>query len=275
MKLEILLATYNSEKYLPELLDSLLAQSYTDWKLLVHDDGSSDQTLSILEAFEKKQDRSIKINSSKQPLGPKQSFEYLLKNSSADYLMFCDHDDVWLPHKIAESLACIQQLEQKNPDKPALVFTDLVVADEQLNTIHSSFWNYSKVDPDNVYNCYKLLINNPAPGCTFIMNKKVKQLVLPFPEQARMHDWWILLKVAESGVIDYIKEPGLLYRQHQKNKIGAEPIKNTYLLSRITSLSLTIKRNKESYQMMKCLSNDYSLIKLFYYKLRISLSKLL
>ncbi len=203
------------------------------------------------------------------------SFEKLMEYSSAEYIMFCDQDDVWLPHKIEESLACIQQLEQNNPHKAALVFSDLEVVDEQLNTISSSFWNYSKVNPDNVYNCYRLLINNPAPGCTFIMNKKVKPLVLPFPEQARMHDWWIVLKVAESGVIDYLKKPGLLYRQHKKNKVGAEAIKNTYLLSRMASFSLTIKRNKESWQMMKCLSNKYSLLKLFYYKLRISLAKLL
>ncbi|WP_319481207.1 glycosyltransferase family 2 protein [uncultured Draconibacterium sp.] len=275
MKIEILLATYNSANYLRDLLDSLVAQSYTNWDILVHDDGSDDQTMAIFKEFEKQQGREIKILSSDKNLGPMRSFEKLLEYSSAEYIMFCDQDDVWLPHKIEESLACIQQLEQNNPDKAALVFSDLEVVDEQLNTINPSFWNYSKVNPENVYNAYKLLINNPAPGCTFIMNKKVKPLVLPFPEQARMHDWWVILKVAESGVIDYIKKPGLLYRQHKKNKVGAEPIKNTYLLSRMANLSLTVKRNKESYQMMKCLSNDYSLLKLFWYKLRISLTKLL
>jgi glycosyltransferase involved in cell wall biosynthesis len=274
MRLEILLATYNSEKYLTELLDSLRAQSYSNWELLVHDDGSTDQTITILKEFRKQHGIAIKILSSDRQLGPMRSFEKLMEYSSAEYIMFCDHDDIWLPHKIEESLACIQQLEKRNPDQAALVFSDLEVVDEQLNTIHSSFWNYSKVNPDNVYNCYKLLINNPAPGCTFIMNKKVKSLVLPFPEQARMHDWWIILNVAESGVIDYLKKPGLLYRQHKKNEVGAEGIKNTYFLSRLTNLSLTIKRNMESYRMMKCLSNKYSLLKLLWYKLRISLAKL-
>ena len=274
MKIEILLATYNSANYLRDLLDSLVAQSYANWNILVHDDGSDDETIAIFKEFEKQQGREIKILSSNKNLGPMRSFEKLLEYSSAEYIMFCDQDDVWLPHKIEESLACIQQLERKNPDKAALVFSDLEVVDEQLATIHPSFWNYSKVDPENVYNAYKLLINNPAPGCTFIMNRKVKPVVLPFPEQARMHDWWIILKVAESGVIDYLKKPSLLYRQHKKNIVGAEAIKNTYLLSRMANLSLTIKRNKESYQMMKCLSNDYSLLKLFWYKLRISLAKL-
>nr|WP_319569910.1 glycosyltransferase family 2 protein [uncultured Draconibacterium sp.] len=275
MKVEILLATYNSANYLKDLLDSLVVQSYTNWELLVHDDGSDDQTIAILKEFEKQQGREIKILSSDKQLGPMRSFEKLMEYSSAEYIMFCDQDDVWLPHKIEKTLACILQLEQNNPNKAALVFSDLTVVDEQLATINPSFWNYSKVDPENVYNAYKLLINNPAPGCTFIMNRKVKPLVLPFPEQARMHDWWIILKVAESGVIDYLKKPGLLYRQHKKNKVGAEAIKNTYLLSRMANLSLTVKRNKESYQMMKCLSNDYSLLKLFWYKLRISLAKLL
>ncbi|WP_163323676.1 glycosyltransferase family 2 protein [Draconibacterium mangrovi] len=273
---DILLSTFNGRSYLPDLLKSLQSQTFTDWRLIVRDDGSTDETLSMLKHFKETHPKKIIIVDEKiKNLGPMRSFEKLMEYSSAEYIMFCDQDDVWLPHKIEESLACIQQLEQNNPHKAALVFSDLEVVDEQLNTISSSFWNYSKVNPDNVYNCYRLLINNPAPGCTFIMNKKVKPLVLPFPEQARMHDWWIVLKVAESGVIDYLKKPGLLYRQHKKNKVGAEAIKNTYLLSRMASFSLTIKRNKESWQMMKCLSNKYSLLKLFYYKLRISLAKLL
>nr|WP_319999848.1 glycosyltransferase family 2 protein [uncultured Draconibacterium sp.] len=276
MTINILLSTYNSERYLTELLDSLLEQSYKDWQLLVRDDGSSDKTLYSLEEFQHKHPSKIKIlKDGKKQIGVIRSFENLLKASSADYNMFCDHDDVWLPQKIEASLDKIKQLEKTNPNKPALVFTDLIVVDEQLKIINPSFWKYSKINPECAFNAYKLLINNPAPGCTFIMNKKVKTLVLPFPEQARMHDWWIILKVAESGVIDYLKKPGLLYRQHKKNKVGAEGIKKTYLLSRMANLSLTIKRNKESYQMMKCLSNDYSLFKLFWYKLRISLSKLL
>ncbi|WP_045029998.1 glycosyltransferase family 2 protein [Draconibacterium sediminis] len=273
---DILLSTFNGQAYIPDLLQSLQSQTFTDWRLIVRDDGSTDETLSMLKHFRETHPKKIiNLDEKIKNLGPMRSFEKLMEYSSAEYIMFCDQDDVWLPHKIEESLACIQQLEQKNPDKAALVFSDLEVVDEHLNTINSSFWSYSKVNPENVYNCYKLLINNPAPGCTFILNKKVKSLVLPFPEQARMHDWWIILKVAESGVIDYLKKPGLLYRQHKKNKVGAEAIKNTYLLSRMASFSLTIKRNKESYQMMKCLSNEYSLIKLFYYKLRISLAKLL
>ena len=275
IRIEILLPTYNSEHFLKEQINSILSQSYTNWNLLVRDDDSSDQTVHILNNYQNAYPDKISIiKSVGKRLGPKTSFETLLANCSAEYIMFCDQDDVWLPHKIEESLARIQQLERKNPDKAALVFSDLEVVDEQLATINPSFWNYSKVDPENVYNAYKLLINNPAPGCTFIMNRKVKPLVLPFPEQARMHDWWIILKVAESGVIDYLKKPSLLYRQHKKNIVGAEAIKNTYLLSRMANLSLTIKRNKESYQMMKCLSNDYSLLKLFWYKLRISLAKL-
>lgn len=276
MIVDILLSTYNSGEYLEELLESLVTQSFTDWQLLVRDDGSIDNTLLILSNFRARNSSKITIiDEPKQNLGPKRSFEKLLEYSSAEYIMFCDHDDYWLPDKILDSLTLIRELEKQYPNKPALVFSDLRVVDEYLQEIHSSFWKYLKISPDNIFNTYKLLINNPAPGCTIIINKKAKKLVLPFPEQARMHDWWIVLKVAESGVINYIKKPTILYRQHKKNEIGAETeaIKNTSPLSHFTNISHTIKKNNESFQMMKCLSNNYSLIKLFYYKVRISLSK--
>lgn len=275
MKVDILLSTYNSQNYLRELLDSLWAQYHKNWQLLVRDDGSTDNTTNILSDFEDRYPEKITyIKDNEKSLGPKRSFENLLNKSSADYIMFCDHDDYWLPHKISDSLLEIQKLEENTPNKAALVFTDLKVVDEKLNVIHPSFWKYSKVDPNNIFNPYKLVINNPAPGCTLLINKTLKKLVLPFPKEVRMHDWWITLRAAESGVASFCKEPSILYRQHENNTIGAEAITENYLKGKVLNIKNTWKENVRTYKMMKCLEKNYSILKLIYYKIIISLSKL-
>lgn len=274
MTVDILLSTYNSQDYIEDILDSLLAQTFKNWRLIVRDDCSTDDTVSILNTFKKTNGTRITIiDNNNQRLGPKMSFEKLLETSSSNYMMFCDHDDYWLPNKIQDSLEQIQELEENNPGKAAFVFTDLTIVDEALNILHPSFWKYSKVNPNNIFNTYKLLINNPAAGCTFIFNVAVKKLVLPFPIQAIMHDWWIALKVSESGVANYLDKSTILYRQHKKNKIGAEQINGSFFKNRISNISLTLKQNVRTYQMMKCLNKNYSTIKLIYYKLNISLSK--
>lgn len=275
MTVDILLSTYNSVKHLEELLDSLVAQSFTDWQLIVRDDGSSDNTLSILNKFSEANKAKITIiDNYKQNLGPKRSFEKLLEYSSAEYIMFCDHDDYWLPDKVQDSLNQIKELEKQHPNKPALVFTDLKVVDQSLYEIHPSFWKYSKLDPNNIFNTCKLLINNPAPGCTFLFNKAAKALALPFPDEAIMHDWWIALRISEDGVAAFCEKPSILYRQHSSNKIGAESVSKSYFKNRILRLSNTIKENRRTYRMMKRLKKKYSVHKLIYYKISISLSKL-
>jgi len=154
-----------------------------------------------------------------------------------------------------------------------LVCTDLTITDQDLNIIHKSFWRYSKINPSNIHNICKLIINNPVVGCTVTINKRAKSLVLPIPDQAIMHDWWIALKVSESGAIDYINKPTILYRQHNKNKIGAENVNFDYFLKRLFRISKTIKQNIDAYKMLKSLGKNYSVFKMIRYKLIILFSK--
>lgn len=275
MSIDILLSTYNSQDYLNDLWDSLLGQSNQDWQLLVRDDCSTDETMKVLNELKENYGNKISIiENDGQRLGAKLSFESLLQRSNADYIMFCDHDDYWLSHKIKDSLHTIQQLEKSKPNQPALVFSDLTVVDKSLNVIHPSFWNYSKINPKNIFNTYKLLINNPAPGCTLLFNKALKALVLPFPEEIRMHDWWIALKASESGVTSYCEKATILYRLHDNNEIGVDAVNRMYFKSKFKNIKHTWHENLRTLKMMNCLSNNYSLLKLIYYKVIISFSKL-
>jgi len=275
LKTDILLSTYNGAAFLDDLMQSLYGQTDMNWELLIRDDGSTDNTLKFLKGYsEKDKDRIFIIENDQKRVGPKGSFELLLQKSEADYFMFCDQDDYWLPDKIKNTLAKMKDLEQRYPDVPAMVFSDLTVVDKMLREVHPSFWEFIKVDPNNVFNIYRLLINNPVVGCTVMINKRVKSLVLPFPEQAVMHDWWIALNVAREGVAGYLAKPTILYRIHEKNLIGATLAGRKYYAGRLTGLSKTLSQNKDAVKMLRKLDSRLSLLKFTGMKILMTLSKI-
>ena len=111
MSLAILLATYNGEKFLPEQMDSLFSQTYADFVIYAHDDGSTDQTVGILRQYEKKYPEKLVILEYEPQGGAKNNFYSLMQRIDADYYMFCDQDDVWHPEKIEKTLKKILELE--------------------------------------------------------------------------------------------------------------------------------------------------------------------
>ena len=150
---DILLSTYNGERYLKQQIDSIIGQSFSDWRLIVRDDDSKDRTRELLEEYSFAYPQKIKIiTDSYGNIGVIKSFEELLKNSNSDYIMFCDQDDVWLPEKIRMSLQTLKDKEHENLNIPILLFSDLTVVDESLNVINNSFWSYSNIKPHLLMN---------------------------------------------------------------------------------------------------------------------------
>lgn len=275
MTIDILLSTYNGELYLEELLQSLKDQTCSDWKLVIRDDGSTDRTPEILNAFRKKeQGKVIIIEDEHQSLGPMKSYETLLHRSDGNYIMFCDQDDVWMKDKIQRTFDKMREIERQNSESPALVFSDLTVTDKDMNVLHPSLWKYTKVNPENVNNIYRLMVNNPVVGCTVMINKAVKPMVLPIPEQAVMHDWWIALNVAANGKVGFVPGPTLLYRVHGRNNLGVSAANVKYYLKRILQFSTTFSQNIQAVSMLKSLDFKLSVIKFLGYKFVISLSKI-
>ncbi|NSL52037.1 glycosyltransferase family 2 protein [Calidifontibacillus erzurumensis] len=221
-KVDILLSTYNGSKYLPELLLSILNQSYQDWKIIIRDDGSNDDTISVINDFMNQYpEKVIFIQDHFQNLRPCQSFSKLLEYSSAPYIMFCDQDDIWLSDKVEITIKKMLSLEKEFPNSPLLVHTDLTVVDNDLKVISRSFWEYQKLNPK--YNkLNNLLTQNIVTGCTMMINKHLKELVKNIPQKAIMHDWWIALVASLYGGINHIYKPTVLYRQHSGNNVGAK-----------------------------------------------------
>lgn len=223
-KIVILLSTYNGEKYIKEQLDSIFAQNDKEFRLIVRDDGSIDKSYEILQDFAQNTSLHVKLLEDRTNFGVKKSFELLMKeaiNMNAQYIMFCDQDDVWLSHKIATTYATMQRVENEYPNLPLLIHSDLSVADKDLHVTANSFWKYQNIDPSKD-TLNHLLLHNAVTGCTMMINRALAEKVKTIPQEAIMHDWWIALVASVFGKIDYIHEPLMLYRQHGTNDTGAK-----------------------------------------------------
>lgn len=220
---DILLATYNSERYIVEQIESLLGQTCSNWHLIVRDDNSSDRTIDILRSYEKNCPDRIRVFADTKHLGACQSFASLIELSDADYVMFCDQDDIWLPKKIELSLNAMKEMERKfGANFPLLVHTDLRVVDQDLNTIGDSFWSYQNMRISGWDKLNQILVKNNVTGCTVLINRHLKKLAMPIPCDAIMHDWWIALVSSAFGISRGIAEQTVLYRQHGRNQVGAK-----------------------------------------------------
>ena len=221
----ILLATHNGAPHLAAQLDSLLAQTHGDWRLLARDDGSTDRTVEILRTYQAEHPDRMTVVAGKGPqLGARGNFAALMAQADADYLMFCDQDDVWLPDKIERTLAEMQRIELHNGvTTPSMVHTDLAVVDEELRGVSDSLWRFQHSDPVGGKALNRLLVQNTATGCTIMINRALLELSIPVPAEAVMHDWWLALVAAAFGAIGHVAAPTVLYRQHGGNDIGARP----------------------------------------------------
>jgi glycosyltransferase involved in cell wall biosynthesis len=234
MTIDILLSTYNGEKYIEQQIHSILQQSRSDWVLLIRDDLSHDSTPQLIHKLQYLYPQQIKIIDNKSTnLGASQSFSKLLEKSESDYVMFCDQDDVWVPNKIELTISKIQELEYiYSKETPLLVHSDLKVVDHQLNLIKNSFWKHQNLDPKQGNFLNRTLVQNVITGCTVMINQPLRQLATPIPNKCIMHDWWIALVAAAFGKIAYMETPTVLYRQHQSNSIGSKKWGIKYIFSR-------------------------------------------
>lgn len=272
-KVDILLATYNGEKYIKEQVESILNQTYENIQIIISDDCSTDKTRQVLKEYENNE--KIKIFYQEKNLGYVKNFEFLLKQVESNLYMLSDQDDVWKKEKVEKS---VEKIESEKLD---LVFGDLEVVDENLNTLYKSYNRYmhlihkiKKYQKD-----YRLqYLYNCMTGCTIISRKNWIDKVLPFPTNSKymIHDYWLGLVIALNGKVGYIEEPYILYRQHGKNQVGSkkasktasklEEVRNISINTRIGTFETYVmheeifdeklrKQNKKALEYFKMLKN--------------------
>ena len=238
--IDILMATYNGEKYIKEQIDSILNQTYQNIRLIISDDCSKDNTPEILKEYEQK-DKRIKLHIQEKNLGVVKNIEFLLEQVENKYYMLSDQDDVWLTKKVEKSL---ETLIKKDVD---LVFGDLEVVDQNLKTMYPSFGDFMLLNKKiNKYiNSNKLnYIYNCVTGCTVLAKKETIQKVLPLPKNSKylIHDHWIGLMASIYGKVAYMPEKYIKYRQHGNNQVGTEKISHGFKkLDQVRELFINVK----------------------------------
>lgn len=256
----ILLSVYNGSKYIIEQIESILAQTYKNWKLYVRDDGSQDGTIKLIKNTIK-DDRIVLIEDKEIHRGVKNSFLYLLKNTQADYYFFCDQDDVWLSKKIEESVTMLNSIPQSIP---GLVCCDLQLVNENLDIINESMWETHRLQK-LVDNKNGLYIASLFPGCTMAFNQVAKKLILAETYKFDLHDKQVAMVIKKNnGIIIPIHKPLIKYRLHNNNTVGLYSGKHI-LINKMYTLSDVIRKNVHQMKMV----HDYLKIsKLTFLKLK-------
>ncbi|SEJ20624.1 Glycosyltransferase involved in cell wall bisynthesis [Dyadobacter sp. SG02] len=203
--ISIALCTYNGSAFLREQLDSVFAQRYTHWELVVVDDRSTDSTRAILEEYAGK-DARISLHFNEQNLGYNKNFEKALGLCKSELIAICDQDDIWHPEKLEKQARLIGD--------HALVYHDseFVNAEGQsMNRRISDKLNFYRGSAPEVF-----LFLNCVSGHSILLKKAVLQKSLPFPEDFH-YDQWLAFNAACLGSIDFVPETLVQYRQHSSN----------------------------------------------------------
>ena len=220
---EVLLGTYNGERFLREQIDSILEQDYPSVRILARDDASTDGTMAILSHYAEQAPERFTVLPGREASGGAQwNFLRLMQASEAAFVCFADQDDVWLPDKISRSMRALHDLEARyGADVPLLVFSDLRVVDEELHSLHESYWANEVICADDIHRLPRILQQNVVTGCTATLNRALVNLALRMAPEAPMHDYWVALIASTMGHAAPLKEATVLYRQHGGNVVGA------------------------------------------------------
>lgn len=229
----ILMSTYNGEEFLVPQLNSLLSQEKIAFQILVRDDGSKDNTLTILKQYSERYNNFNYYSGVN--IGPAKSFFDLIKNApESDYYALCDQDDVWDSDKI---LCALNMLKEIDKCKPSLYYSNLRIVNKNLEFYRNAH-DKSLVST----NKYTSLTENYCTGCTAVFNNILRHIVeRHIPDYCSMHDAWIFMTCSLLGNVVYDFKPHISYRQHGGNVIGTPLKRNNMKLIKSKIMRLLSK----------------------------------
>ncbi len=256
--IDVLLPTWNGERFLRAQLDSLLAQQGASIRILVHDDASDDGTWRLSQSYAARHG-NIALHTGPH-LGVVGNVNRLLRLSEQEntsgYFALCDQDDIWYPRKLTRSMQAMRLLERRHGvGRPLLVCADARCVDARGRPLRASFLRGLGLPPHWGRDLRQVLVMSHALGCTCLGNAALRRLALPLPaaEEIFMHDWWLLLVASCFGATHYIHEPLLDYRQHEANTLGARGRKTAFL----QCLAASRERARRSQRQARTLLRRY------------------
>lgn len=205
-RIDIVMATYNGAAYISQQIRSLQNQTIKDWRLLIHDDRSTDDTISIIEAFAQEDNRIRLIEDGKCLHNSGLNFMHALSYSTAPYSIFCDQDDIWLEHKLEVLLNAFKNVNDRVPTAVAcnsyMYFDDLEKIEGKATLCF----------PKNLKE--ELFMNSGVQGCAIMFNKALRDICLNTPNYVAMHDHLITLAAFTFGDFFSTNQCLMLYRRH-------------------------------------------------------------
>ena len=225
MKIGVLIATYNGEKFIKEQLDSIINQTTPVNEIIISDDGSTDGTLEIILEYIDKYDKiGIKLVNNTVQHGVAYNFENAFRNSTADFLFFCDQDDVWIENKVEVFI----EAEKKHP-KCGLYFSNAELVDKNLNSLGKTVWDsfywegldkpqYQVLEGEEIVS--RINSGNIVTGMCAASRREVIENIFPVLPNM-LHDDMIAAYCAINDSILAINEVTAYYRQHDNNVVGA------------------------------------------------------
>jgi rhamnosyltransferase len=212
---DILIATYNGEAYLDAQITSIINQTHSQWRLILHDDGSCDNTVNLCCKWMQTDSRIVFVEDDMAHQGVAAHFITLLRYSNADYVMFADQDDIWLPDKIEMMLASIVKKDNRIPQA---VFSNAFLWNEKDGiTAPRNTLSYPRTLES------LLFLNAGVQGAASIFNSAMRNILLQPLAYYAMHDHVLALAAITLGQIDYIDYSLFYYRQHAGNVTGKAP----------------------------------------------------
>ncbi|WP_348611326.1 glycosyltransferase family 2 protein [Halobaculum rarum] len=217
MDVSVALCTYNGNEYLRSQLESILTQTREPDEIVIYDDGSTDQTRSLLSSYARDYPSLIDLHFNEENLGPTRNFERAIGSCSGDVIAVSDQDDVWRDNKLEEQLAAF------NDQEASLIYHNSVVASESL-TPETTLWDSLsppyQLDNRNQLSQFESLVRrNYVQGASMLFDAALRNHCLPIPEYWN-YDHWIAAIAACRGGIHGLDKQLLIYRQHENQAIG-------------------------------------------------------
>lgn len=227
-KISIAIATYNGEKYILELLNSLLNQTVKPYEIVICDDKSTDATCKIVKSY--CDEIPIRLIENNNNIGVNKNFEKAIQLCKGDYVMICDQDDIWLPEKIQVTLSHMKKMEKKYGNEIPILVTSNSELLQKTGIINLQSRPYFKQITE--YKEFLFCYNFFCQGCTEMLNRALVEKLPPIPNDFRKfsYDSFIAIVALLTGKRCHIDQVLMLYRNHE-NKTSGEIKKSSRFIS--------------------------------------------
>lgn len=261
MKISIITASYNYDKYIKQAINSVVNQTYQDWELIIVDDGSCDNSLEIIKSYCAKDSR-IKLfqHENAKNKGLKETLLLGIEHASGEWVVFLESDDYITPDYLSKKI----EITEKYPSVK-LVFNKVKFVSQEKRKQQKIYENTQKKlskmkSPKNMF--YDFYINNMILtfSCVMVQSQTIKKADFNTPTD-KFLDWWLWIHIAYKNNFYYIDEELTFWRLHDTSYIknGKRPI---FHLTQVRAYKDIYKNNDKPFNLLIFML--FSTVKLFF-----------